>query len=93
MLRLFSCQRLPSGSVAYVLFELSLHTSTVDWGKRRNTWWSRALLYGVPFGVITGLFAALQGHRSGVANGLITGIIGGALFGLAMMPGRAQAAG
>lgn len=38
----------------------------------------------MPFGVVTGLFAAHRGHGSGVADGLITGSIGGVLFGLAM---------
>jgi len=41
------------------------------------------LLSGVPFGVLTGLFAA---HRHGydVADGLITGTFSGILFGLLM---------
>ncbi len=62
-------------------------------GKVRNTGWSRALLSGVPFGVLTGLFAA---HRHGydVADGLITGTFSGILFGLLMsvVTGRQQAA-
>ena len=32
--------------VVYVLFDLSPHTSQVNWDKIRETWWSRALLYG-----------------------------------------------
>lgn len=65
-------------------FDLCSHTSYVNRGGIRNTWWSRALLYGVPFGVVMGLFAAHRGPGFGVVDGLIAGIFSGVLFGLAM---------
>lgn len=66
-----------------MLFDLGSHTSKVNRGKIRNTGWSRTLLYGVPFGVLMGLFAA---HRHGydAIDGLITGTFSGILFGLLM---------
>lgn len=56
----------------------------MDRDKLLKLWWVRALIFGVPFGVVMGLFAAHRGHGSGVADGLINGTISGALFGLAM---------
>lgn len=42
------------------------------------------MLYGVPFGVLMGLFAAYRRHGSNVVAGLIVGIISGVLFGVLM---------
>lgn len=61
-----------------------LHTPEVTRDKLLKLWWFQALLFGMPFGVITGLFAAHQGHGGGVADGVIIGIVGGVVFGLAM---------
>ncbi len=59
------------------------HTFEVNRDKIRDLWWVQAMLFGVVFGVVMGLFAA---HRHGydVADGLVTGSIGGVVFGLAM---------
>jgi len=59
------------------------HTFEVNRDKIRHLWWVRALILGVVFGVVMGLFAA---HRHGydVVDGLITGIFSGVLFGLFM---------
>lgn len=59
------------------------HTFEVNWNKVRSLWWVRALVGGVPFGVLMGLFAAHR-HGSDVVDGLITGIFSGVLFGLFM---------
>jgi len=77
-----------------VPFNLGCILSKVNRGKIGNVWWRRALLYGVPFGIVIGLFAAHRGHGSGLADGLINGIFSGALFGLAMgwLTRRQQAA-
>lgn len=53
-------------------------------GGNRSKWLSRALLYGAPFGVVMGLFAAHRAHGSGLTDGLINGAISGVLFGVFM---------
>lgn len=60
------------------------HTFEVNRDKIFNLWWVQAMLLGVVFGVVMGLFAAHQSRGSGVAAGLVTGSIGGVLFGLVM---------
>ncbi len=59
-----------------------MHTSEVNRDKILNLWWVRVLVFGVPFGVVMGLFAAHRGHGSGGADGLINGTVSGVLFGL-----------
>lgn len=51
------------------------------------------MLYGVPFGVLMGLFGAYR-HGHDAVDGLVTGIFSGVLFGLAMswLTARQQAA-
>ncbi len=71
------------GSIRAVEFR-GLHTVEVERGKLLKLWWVQAVIFGVQFGVVTGLFAAHRGHGSSVADGLITGSIGGVVFGLAM---------
>ena len=56
----------------------------MNWGGIRSTWWFRALLYGVPFGVAAALLAVHRGHPSGIENWLINGVFSGVLFGLLM---------
>ncbi len=58
------------------------HTFEVNRDKIRDLWWVQAMLSGVVFGVVMGLFAAEQSHGFGVAAGLVAGSIGGVLFGL-----------
>lgn len=60
------------------------HAREVNRDKIRDLWWVQALLFGVVFDVVIGVFAAHRHHGSGVAAGLVTGVIGGVLFGLAM---------
>ena len=70
--------------MAYVLFDLPLHTAAVNREKLLGSWWFLAALFGVPFGVLMGLFMAHRRHGSGLAAGLTAGVISGVLFGLAM---------
>lgn len=51
------------------------------------------MLYGVPFGVLMGLFAAYR-RGADVVDGLVTGIVSGVLFGvwMSVVAGRQQAA-
>ncbi len=51
-------------------------------GKVLERWWGRALVYGVPFGVVMGLFD--PDGRDSLLERLVTGVIAGVGFGLLM---------